>query len=43
MLAPEPIEFEPVPLPPPPKRVDVVEKVQTSLLKCRGRRWFDTD
>lgn len=36
MLAPEPLEFEPVPL----LRVDGVNKMQTSLLKCRGRRWF---
>lgn len=36
MLAPKPLEFEPVPV----QRVDDVDKVQTSLLKSRGRRWF---
>lgn len=36
LLAPEAIEFELVPL----IRVDEVYKLQTSLLVCRGRRWF---
>lgn len=33
MLAPKPLEFEPVPV----QRVDDVDKVQTSLLKSQGR------
>lgn len=27
----------------PPRRTDGVEKVQTSLLKCQGRRWFEVN
>lgn len=38
-LAPEPLEFEAV----LPQRIDRVGKVQTSLFKCQGRRWFDAD